>query len=208
MKRKRAWIPKYAIAPLLFLAVWNQVLYSGAMFLTRNRVHYNLETGLDHRIPFLPWTVSIYFACYIFWIVNYILAMRQEKKEAYHFFRAEILAKLICFVCFLLFPTTNIRPEITGVGIWEQVMRFLYRVDAASNLFPSIHCLVSWFCFIGVRGRRDIPKWYQAVSFLVAIAVFVSTLTTKQHVLADVAGGVFLAEVCYFLTRPKRETEM
>ena len=32
-------------------------------------------------------------------------------------------------------------------------MRFLYQVDAADNLFPSIHCLTSWFCYIGIRGR-------------------------------------------------------
>lgn len=40
-------------------------------------------------------------------------------------------------------------------------MRFVYAVDAADNLFPSIHCLVSWFCYIGLRGRRDIPVWYR-----------------------------------------------
>jgi hypothetical protein len=32
-----------------------------------------------------------------------------------------------------------------------------------------------------------------------AVAVFISTLTTKQHVLVDVAGGVILAEGCYFI---------
>ena len=29
-------------------------------------------------------------------------------------------------------------------------MRVLYRVDEADNLFPSIHCLTSAFCFIAV----------------------------------------------------------
>lgn len=26
---------------------------------------------------------------------------------------------------------------------------------------PSIHCLVSWFCYIGIRGRSNIPKAYR-----------------------------------------------
>lgn len=39
-------------------------------------------------------------------------------------------------------------------------MRLLYWIDAADNLFPSIHCLVSWLCWIGVRRRRDIPYGY------------------------------------------------
>ena len=68
---------------------------------------------------------------------------------------------------------------------------------AADNLFPSIHCLNSWFCYIAVRGRREIPRWYQRFSFWAALAVFVSTLTTKQHVIADVIGGALLAEVTW-----------
>ena len=113
---------------------------------------------------------------------------------------AEMFAKLICFAFYLLLPTTNIRPEITGNGIWEQMVVWLYQIDMPSNLFPSIHCLVSWFCFIGVRGRNDISKWYQSFSFLMAVAVFVSTLTTKQHVLVDVIGGVGIAEFCYWVS--------
>lgn len=200
MRIKKPLIPKYSIVPLIFVAVWNQVLYSGAMIITKNWTHYNMETSLDRKIPFLPWTLSIYFICYLFWIINYILCARQEKKRAYQFFRAEIVAKLICFFCFLLIPTTNVRPEVVGNGIWEKGMRFLYGVDGASNLFPSIHCLVSWFCYIGIRGQKEIPKWYRVFSFLMANAVFLSTLTTKQHVLADVIGGVLLAEICYRLS--------
>lgn len=73
----------------------------------------------------------------------------------------------------------------------------LYQMDAADNLFPSIHCLNSWFCYIAVRSRREIPRWYQRFSFWAALAVFVSTLTTKQHVIADVIGGALLAEVTW-----------
>jgi membrane-associated phospholipid phosphatase len=34
-----------------------------------------------------------------------------------------------------------------------------------------------------------------------AIAVFLSTLTTKQHVIIDVIGGVVLAELSCFIAR-------
>lgn len=197
MKEKKRLIPKYSIIPLGMVVIWNQLVYGGAMLLTKNWKHYNFETILDKKIPFLPWTVSIYLACYLFWTVNYILCARMEKKDAYRFFRAEISAKLICLFFFLLLPTTNIRPEITGNSVWDMLMQFVYNVDEASNLFPSIHCLVSWFCYIGIRGRKEIPIWYRAFSCLMAIAVFISTLTTKQHVLMDVVGGVLLAEVSF-----------
>ena len=71
----------------------------------------------------------------------------------------------------------------------------------ANNLFPSIHCLVSWFCFIGIISDIKIPKWYKVISFLSALAVFVSTLTTRQHVIVDVVGGVALAQICYLIAQ-------
>lgn len=199
-KKKFRFIPEYSVFPLILVVVWNQLVYSGAMFLTKNWTHYNFELGIDQKIPFVPWTVSIYLLCYLFWIVNYILCARQDKSSAYRFLFADILAKAVCLVFFLAIPTTNVRPVISGHTIWEEIMRLVYHIDSASNLFPSIHCLVSWFCFIGVRKQKQIPAWYRAASCVMAIAVFISTLTTKQHVIVDVIGGVVLAEICYYIT--------
>ena len=145
----------------------------------------------------MPWTIIIYFGCYLFWAVNYVLCVRLDRRSAWQFLSADFLAKLVCLACFLILPTTNTRPEITGSSIWDVVMRFLYQVDAADNLFPSIHCLTSWFCYIGIRGRREVSKWYRVFSCLFALAVFISTLTTKQHVIIDVIAGAALAEVAY-----------
>ena len=110
---------------------------------------------------------------------------------------ADVLARLVCMAFYLLLPTTNVRPSIPEQGFWNQMLALLYQMDAADNLFPSIHCLNSWFCYIAVRSRREIPRWYQRFSFWAALAVFVSTLTTKQHVIADVIGGALLAEVTW-----------
>ena len=199
-KKRISLVPVYAVAPLIAIVVWNQLVYSGAMFLARNWPHYNFELGIDEKIPFVPWTVCIYLGCYLFWIVNYILTARQEKEEVYRFVCAEVMAKAICLICFLVLPTTNVRPVIDGNSIWEIIMKMLYEIDSASNLFPSIHCLVSWFCVIGIRKQEKIPRGYKLFSVLMALAVCVSTLTTKQHVFVDVIAGVVLAEVCYWIS--------
>lgn len=80
-------------------------------------------------------------------------------------------------------------------------MRFLYRVDAADNLFPSIHCLTSAFCFIAVRSNEKIPGWYRAASLFMTVSIYVSTLTTKQHALVDVIAGVLLAEASWLFVK-------
>ena len=131
------------------------------------------------------------------WGINYILIARQEKESVYRFFTADAISRIVCFCFFVLFPPTNTRPEIVADGFWNQAVIWLYSIDAADNLFPSIHCLVSWFCFLGIRGRQEIPKWYQYLSCVIAVCVFLSTLMTKQHVVWDVAGGVILAQICF-----------
>ena len=42
-------------------------------------------------------------------------------------------------------------------------------------------------------------NWYRGLSCLLAVLVCISTLTTKQHVVPDVLGGVLLAEICFFI---------
>ena len=80
-------------------------------------------------------------------------------------------------------------------------MRILYTLDLPLNLFPSVHCLVSWFCYIGIRRNTAIPLWYRRCSCVMAILVFISTLAVKQHVVIDIVGAVVLAEVCLRLGR-------
>ena len=198
MPHKDPIMPKNMWVPIVLTLACNTLAYYGSRLLTADRPHFNLSNGFDDRIPLLPWTVVIYFGCYLFWIINYVIGCRQDSKEAFRFISADFFAKLVCLVCFLLFPTTNTRPAIVGDSLWDGLMRLLYQVDAADNLFPSIHCLTSCFCYIAVRGNKKIPKWYQITSFWIAVSIYISTLTTKQHVWYDVAAGVALAEFSYW----------
>ena len=194
-------LPKYSRIPLLFTVVLNFSVYWGARAIAGGFIHHNIETSLDDMIPVVYPTVVIYFGCYIFWIINYILIYRRSREYAYRFFVADFLSRIVCLVFFLCYPTTLVRPAVEGEGIFYDAIRFLYKIDAPTNLFPSIHCLVSWFCFIGIISDIKIPKWYKVMSFLIAVAVFVSTLTTRQHVIVDVVGGVVLAQICYLIAQ-------
>ena len=188
------------IVILALTFIWNQLIYSGSRLITASWHHYDMTTAFDNSVPFLPWTISIYFGCYAFWGINYYLcATHSAPEQRYRFFSADMMAKGICLLFFLLIPTTNVRPEVTDVGIWGTLMRFLYTIDPADNLLPSIHCLASWLCWVGIRRRKDIPVLYRYFSLIFAVAVCVSTVTTKQHVVVDVIAGVLIAELCYLM---------
>lgn len=193
-------IPKYSIKPLILCVCFNFTIYLGSRFFYKNRVFHNLTSYCDNRIPVIPIFVLFYFGSYLFWIVNYILISKVNKEHCYRFLMADLLGKLICGIIYINFPTTNIRPDIITPGIFPDILKFLYSIDSADNLFPSIHCLVSWYCFVGLRNCKGIPAWYKCFSLFMAIMICISTLTTKQHVIIDVLGGVMLAELTWKLS--------
>ena len=192
-------IPKYGFFSVIFCFVFNSLIYTGLQILMKEARHFDLTLPLDRAIPFEPAWAFVYLGCFFFWAVNYILITRQGKEGWYKFAVGDYLSRIICGFFFILLPTTNVRPEVAGDGLPEMLMQFVYWIDAPTNLFPSIHCLVSWLCFVGIRGKCYIPKWYQAFSCIFAIAVFASTLFTKQHFIVDVIAGVIFAELCYYI---------
>ncbi len=199
MKDKR-----YFCVSLALTLLCNRLAYCGGRLLGQGRFHYDLTLPVDTQIPILPWTVSIYFGCFLFWILLYGRVSMLPREQSDRFFCANLLAKGIGFLFFVLLPTTNVRPVLPGTTIWDAIMRFLYRIDDADNLFPSFHCMIAWLCWVGVRRNRDVPVAWRASALVMAIAVCLSTLTTRQHVLADVFGGVLLGECCYALSGTKK----
>lgn len=199
-ERIRAVMPVYGIIPLLSCFLVNDVVYFILRIFVKDRYHYDFTTPLDRAVPFIPAWVSIYFICYIFWVINYILVSRLEKEHFYRFVTADMMSRLICGIFYVLLPTTNIRPEVIGTGLWEELMRWLYLIDEPTNLFPSIHCLTSWFCYIGIRGQKKIAGWYQHFSLVFALLVCLSTQFTKQHYLVDAISGVAMAQICYLVS--------
>ena len=189
----------YCILSMLLMLAGNQLAYNGARLLNRGRFYHDLTLSADLLLPCLPWTVSIYFGCFVFWAVMYWRIAHLPRPASDRFFCANLLAKDFCFLLFVLFPTTNVRPVITGTTVWDGLMRLLYRLDAPDNLFPSIHCMVSWLCWVGVRGNREVAFPWRTAALITAVMVCLSTLTTRQHVLLDAAGGILLSEGCFYV---------
>ena len=190
--------PHWILLPLVAF-IWNQVIYQGAFFLTASRHHFDFALPVDSTIPLIPWTIVIYYGCFLHCGLHYICVAKLGNRNTRQFYAADFLIKSVSFLFFLCLPTVMHRPEVTGTGFWNDAIRFLYWMDKPYNLFPSIHCSVSWLCWISVRKNTQVPKWYRYFALIAAIAVCLSTLTTRQHVLVDIAGGLLVAEVCWAL---------
>ena len=87
MNNRRTWLlPLWAV-------LLNQTVYYGGNALARGLPHWNLELWVDSLIPVLPWTVSVYLGCFVFWAVFYVLLARGEPQLACRFYLADTLAK-------------------------------------------------------------------------------------------------------------------
>lgn len=202
----RKIIPTYAVLPLILTGLMNLFAYQGAKFVqlfTGNTNALDMTAAWDHAFPFQPAWVLVYIGTFVFWTYQYTTVARESPAMAYRLSAADFVAKLICFVFFIVLPTTNVRPSVEGSGFIPFVMRFIYWVDTPTNLFPSIHCFVAW---LGTRYIYECKSLRHraltsALCTVGTLLVFASTLFTKQHVLLDVISGVAVAEIGWLIAR-------
>ena len=142
-------LPSYTRIPLVSMVFIHGLVYYATRPFTQKLTHFDFSLPIDDAIPFIPAFSVIYVLSYIQWIAGYILIARDSRELCYRVTSGEIISKLICMALFLLVPTTMTRAEIVSDGFFDTVVRYIYRMDAADNLFPSIHCLESWVCFRG-----------------------------------------------------------
>lgn len=188
-------IPKYMRLPAVCLLLLNVVTYFGTRLLTTGRTHYDWSLPIDDMLPLVTGMISVYILAYVQWVVGYIVIGRESRNLCYWMYSGEMIAKLICLFFFLCFPTTILRPEITGNGFFDQLTKLIYAMDAPDNLFPSIHCLESYVCFRGAMYTKRVPIWYKYVMLVMTILVFASTVLVKQHVVVDIFGAVCAVEI-------------
>ncbi len=145
LQKNPEFLPKYSIIPLILAFSFNMAVYGGARMIAGGWHHYNIETRLDKMIPFWPPSAAVYLGCYLFWAVNYVLMARQEKEGAFRFFAADMLSRIVCFFCYLVFPTTNTRPDVAAPPI--SARRFQNRESGKPCFYGSIRQTPRTICF-------------------------------------------------------------
>lgn len=193
--------PPYAWVPIAVIPIYNCFVFFGTRLINRYIPSHCFQTPLDRLIPFVPFFVFFYILAYLQWGLGYLLTLRYNRRLCYETLSVNLIAKTVCLVCFLAIPTAIERPEVTGGGIWNALVRLIYRADLPDNLFPSIHCLESWLSFRAVWKVRDLPKSVRIANGVLSLFVFASTVFVKQHYLPDILGGILAVELGYLLTR-------
>jgi len=177
-------------------------LYAVTNRIFAERATLNLATPLDHAIPFLPWTILAYAMVYVFVFLPVFVV-----KHRALFIRiclGFIVCALVATLFFVLLPVKMPRPGVdTQENLFKWGTALNYLIDKPVNCFPSQHVANAVFAtLVCYRLNRKIGLWALGASILIAI----STLTMKQHFIADVVAGATLAAlVDFFMVRSYTE---
>lgn len=155
-------------------------------------------TSVDQAMPFVPWTIWIYFTEYLIFIVSWIGLESDNNRTKYFYSYMAIL--ILSTLVFLVWPTTFPRHafplEITSGDFTSLAFNyFRANMDTPANCVPSLHvssCYIAAFVF----WDESKPKF--AFFFFWATLVAISTMTTKQHYFLDVWTAFLLVLACYF----------
>ncbi len=181
-------------AIVLVFVVYFVVSYKGIQWIT---FHYLNPVELllpgENKIPFWPAFFIIYSSVYI--LPAFIFFLPYKKGHLYKMFVVFFLASLIHYFIFLTFPVYySLRPAVSAslANPFMMMIQIFYQLDDPLNCFPSIHVSFAFISYYFVKRYR--PEHARA-TFILAVAIAVSTLVVKQHYILDVISAILLAIV-------------
>jgi membrane-associated phospholipid phosphatase len=152
----------------------------------RNRPRTDWSMRLDAAIPFIPQSAIVYLSTYPFGLSPFILISeaRLFTAAAYGY----LIITAVSAIINVIFPSQVRRVEdLNPDGISSILLGRYQRLCRPYDNFPSTHVAYS-VVVVGTAYLAWGPDT-GSVFLLWAFLIAISTMTTKQHYLADVASG-------------------
>jgi membrane-associated phospholipid phosphatase len=153
-------------------------------------------SAIDGAIPFLPWTVWIYLSQFPYLALVFRLAHGTPAWSRH--LRAMLAATVASAAVFVVYPTWIPRTPIEADAATVLAFALLYGTDPAANCLPSLHVSLA---LLGAAGFWPERRRLALAAGAWATVIAVSTLTTRQHFVADVAAGALVALAAGWLAR-------
>jgi membrane-associated phospholipid phosphatase len=192
---------------LILLVVLNVLVYEPYIYLQHHHFFPAMVmpvSSLDRLVPFIPQTVWIYLSLYLLMPIGPFLMQRRGELLGYA--SGIVLIGVIADVIFILWPSMSPRPE---VPVSNPAYRALISVDNSFHAFPSLHAafaVYSAMCGIFVLRESARFQLWRPGLWVWAFLILLATLTTKQHVLADILAGSTLGFMIFTAVFARRKS--
>ncbi len=183
------------LGPKLLLAVvlnlWVCVPYYTLQRLVFFPVTPMAETTLDRALPFVPGAAWVYVSLFVALPVPPLLLT--DRRDLGRYCAGLVLVSVISDFFFLCTPTGVARPPGQA---WDVAYRLVLATDVPLNACPSLHASLAVFTALWcdrLAGSFAHPRRWRMAAWSWTVAVLLSTLLTRQHVLLDLVAGAALA---------------
>ena len=193
-KYRHAWILSYFIFYLACFFYLEQTI--------QKKFHI-ITYPIDLAIPFCEY----FIIPYMFWFAYVALGIGYfliyNKQDYYRLCVFLFTGMTVFLVVSAVYPNGHyLRPMEFARDNWcTQVVKWLYKTDTATNLFPSIHVYNSIGVHIALTHSdcfKD-KRISKALSLVVCTMIILSTMFLKQHSVFDVVTAFIMAAVMYYV---------
>lgn len=192
-KYKHTWIiPVYGLLYMLAFRYLEQ----------RNVKPHIIHMKIDDYIPFCEYFIVPYLLWFAFIAatVAYFAFVNKNKNEYYQLIFTLGVGMTLFLIISYIYPNgQDLRPSLTGDGIFIQLVRHLYRIDTPTNILPSIHVFNSVACCTAIFRHAEFKKHrvFLGSVLLLTVLIIMATVFLKQHTLVDVVAAFLLNVFCY-----------
>lgn len=190
--KERKWIL------VLFTVVYLALAAMYSLFNHPRPWTFYLGIFVDDWISFMPAWIVMYVIWYLYLPLIGLLLFVKDRQMYFRWILSFVLGMVSCFVIYSIFQTTVPRPDVSGPGLFYQMVRMVYSNDLPYNCFPSIHVLTSTISIIVLGKLQAYSRPLKAGLIVLGWLINFSTLFVKQHVFADLVSGVLLASCVYW----------
>ena len=183
---------KYCLLLLYF------VFYFPAFFMLERVVDpkYIIECSFDKMIPFCKYFIYPYYLWYITMPGSLIIFMLKDKEAFVRLCFIMFAGMTVSLGIYYVLPNgLDLRVPFEVNDLASRLCAMLQSIDTPTNVCPSIHVSSSVAIDMAVQ-RSELfgnNKPVRVVSFIIMLAVSLSTAFVKQHSLWDIAGGAALS---------------
>lgn len=162
-----------------------------------------IHMAVDDYIPFCEYFIIPYFLWFGYVAAAVVFFFFQDKGDYYRLCTFLFTGMTIFLAVSAIYPNGHLlRPVLAGREdtIFIRMVRFLYKADTATNLFPSIHVYNSLATHFAITNSSyfENKKWIRTGSLILCISIILSTVFLKQHSMFDVLTAFGLAAVMHF----------
>ncbi len=203
-KAQHPYLEIICIPPLILVHRLSYNLIGALLSGKENNYWKSLTCAWDFSIPYIPVFILPYLFAWVYplFILIYCVVCGTYNHQAFRYFYLSILAMtgLECLIWFNFPASIMIRVPVEVLadhGVLGSMTAYVYERATPWNVFPSAHIATAYLFWL--LSKHFAPTRQRWLFLFIFILITLSVLFVKNHYLIDIAGGMAIAHLVYYV---------